>query len=394
MESATRDAFERAFGRPPVRAARAPGRVNLIGEHIDYCGLAVLPMAIERAVRIAFVARPDARVRLVNADGARFGPREFDLSTAIDPAPRGDWSNYARAAAQALAREHGARCGIDALVAGDVPPAAGLSSSSALVVACTLALSEANGIDARREMLMDLCARAEHYVGVESGGMDQAASLGGQAGCAVLVEFDPVRATPVPIPAEWQFVVARSAVGVEKSGRAREAYNARVAECRAALAGVRAAPAARGWPSTWRALVADIEEQRLLALSSTTLDGLLSRRFRHVVTEGFRVQRAVRALERADAAEFGRLMDLSHASLRDDFEVSCPELEALTAAARAAGALGARLTGAGFGGAIVALTRADEAGRIESALRAHPVAARDHDAVFRASAAAGASLGS
>jgi len=392
MDAAAALAFERAYGARATREARAPGRVNLIGEHVDYCGLAVLPMAIEQEVRIIFTPRGDARVRIVNVDAGRFGAREFTLALEVEYAQRGDWSNYVRAAAQELAARFELRRGIDACVYGDVPLAAGLSSSSAMVVASTLALLEANDIRVPIAELMELCARAERHVGTDSGGMDQAVSLGGRVGCALLVDFDPVRTRAIAIPDAWRFVIANSGVGAEKSGRAREAYNARVAECREALRLTRAHPLATGWPGTWRQLVATLPEDELLAVGARALDGDLARRFRHVITEGFRVERAVLALERDDAAEFGRLMDLSHASLRDDHAVSCAELEACVAVAHQSGALGARLTGAGFGGSIVALAYAKTASAVESALRSSAGPSSAADAVFVARASGGASV--
>src|SRR5213596_685622 len=143
-------AFARAFDPPPspaspMRVARAPGRVNLIGEHIDYCGLPVLPMALRQSVRIAFQPRSDRETRLVNRD-SRFVPSAFAVSESIPPAPAGDWGNYARAAARALAQRFPDLRGVNALVDSDLPIAAGLSSSSALVVAMALALMHANGV--------------------------------------------------------------------------------------------------------------------------------------------------------------------------------------------------------------------------------------------------------
>lgn len=385
-------AYARAFGSQPAQISRAPGRVNLIGEHVDYCGLPVLPMAIQREVRIAFTPRGDARVRLVNADPLLFPPRDFSIADAADPSEPVDWANYARAAARELASRHHLTRGIDACVWGDVPLAAGLSSSSALVVATTLALLRANGIVVPREELMELCARAERHVGVNSGGMDQAVSLGGRAGSALRIDFGPVRTRPVAIPPSWRFVIGNSGVGAEKAGRARDGYNARVAECAGALGRVLAHPVSDGWPSAWADLVARVPEPLLLDAGSRALDGNLARRWRHVISEGFRVPRAVAALERGDAAAFGHLMDLSHASLRDDYAVSCPELDACVRAAIRAGARGARLTGAGFGGCIVALADVESAPAVESALREQAGPNSAADAVFVAIPSDGASV--
>jgi len=362
-------AFHRAFGRRPTHRARAPGRVNLIGEHTDYNGLPVLPMAIQHAVQVVLAARTDGRVRLVNADAQRYAAREFELSRDIEPLERGDWANYVQAAAQELARQGLIERGMDAFVSGDVPPAAGLSSSSATVVAATLALLAANERTMAREDLMELTARAERYVGVQSGGMDQAISLGGRAGHALRIDFEPLSTRAVRVPEDWRFVVANSLVGAEKAGRARAAYNARVAECRAALAGVLADPRAVSWPRTWRGLVEIVPQAELLAAGDRALEGELARRFRHVVTEGARVPQAFDAMERGERAHFGELMNASHESLRDDYDVSCPELDELVQIARESGADGARLTGAGFGGCIVALASSEDAQRLMGALR-------------------------
>ena len=215
--------FEASFGA--LRGGwvvRAPGRVNLIGEHTDYNDLPVLPMAIQREVRIVCSARTDGRVRLVNA-AARFGRREFELAAEIAPFERGDWGNYAKAAAQALARERGAQRGFDAVVEGDVPPAAGLSSSSALVVACGLALAAVNEVASEPLAFAELMARGERYVGTNSGGMDQAICLAGEAGHAAKIDFHPLRAEALPVPSDWRFLVAHSLVLADKSGAARDA---------------------------------------------------------------------------------------------------------------------------------------------------------------------------
>ena len=364
------EAFARRFGAPPSRLVCAPGRVNLIGEHTDYNGLPVFPMAIQRSVRIAFRPRDDARVRLANLD-PRFEPREFEIGPEVEPFPAGDWGNYPKAAAQALARRASIRRGLDGLVSGDVPSAAGLSSSSALAVASALALLSANGTDIDRLELMELCARAERYVGTESGGMDQAICLGGRAGHAVLIEFEPLRLRPTPVPSDWRFVVANTFVEAKKSGAAQAAYNARVRECSEALR--RLGLAGR----SYRELVAAHPLGELLELVERKLEGTLRRRFCHVVGENARVEDARAAMLEGDLAAFGRMMDASHASLRDDYEVSCAELDRLVERARAAGAAGARLTGAGFGGCAVALCRANRLERLLDRLEgAEPIEVR------------------
>ena len=338
--------------------AIAPGRVNLIGEHTDYNGLPVLPIAIDRDIRVDFRILDDPVVRL-DSPSARFAPFAFQLKRSIDAAAQGDWSNYVRAAARGLL-EHGIPLerGIEGTVTGDVPVASGLSSSSALVVASALALLKANGVVVPSLELAALMARAERFVGLEGGGMDQAACLHGVAGHALRIEFDPLRVTPVPVPEGWRWVVASSLVRAEKSAGAREAYNRRARQCREALEEVRDVVGAERAPSrasSYRDLVSAGDPDGFLRHARRILSPVLFRRFRHVVTEGRRVALAEQAMRDDDPHRFGYLMVRSHESLRDDYEVSTGELDAIVTVALDAGAAGARLTGAGFGGCAVAL---------------------------------------
>src|SRR5216110_2747802 len=268
---------------PLGAVVRAPGRVNLIGEHIDYCGLPVLPMALGRSVRLAFHPRSDRETRLVNRD-PRFAPSAFAVNESIPPAPAGDWSNYARAAVGAVARRFPDLRGVDALVESDLPIAAGLSSSSALVVAMALAILHANGVSVASLELMELLGKGERYVGTAGGGMDQAIILGAQAGCASRIDFHPLRLTPTAVPADWQFLVAWSLVHAEKSGAAQQAYNERTRQCDEARRLV-AARLGRRDDITYPALLAAAPVEELLEAAGTTLSGVLARRFRHVVTE-------------------------------------------------------------------------------------------------------------
>ena len=313
--------LNRTFGPGEASLASAPGRVNLIGEHIDYHGLPVLPMALHRRIEMAFRPRPDSRIR---AASAGYGVREFEWAPQLAPAPAGDWENYLRAAAQAVAGKWGMGGGIDAAVVSDLPAAAGLSSSSALLVAFTLALLRANRICATFEELMEILPEGEHFVGTRGGGMDHAVCLGAKRGCALLVGFEPLSARPVPVPGDWGFLVAHSLKTAEKSGAVREAYNAR-----------------RTWGRRFRLPGPD-------PLTSDERNAIA-----HITGESARVQSAVAAMERHDASAFGRLLLESHASLRDLLKVSCPELDCLVDAAMDSGAAGARLTGAGFGGCAV-----------------------------------------
>ena len=201
----------------------APGRVNLIGEHIDYHGLPVLPIALRRSIRVRFDARADRQIR---ATSAAYGSREFTWTPGLTPVARGDWENYLRAAAQAIAGKWGVLNGIDATIDSDLPAAAGLSSSSALIVAVTLALLRANHREATFDELMEILPDGEQFVGTRGGGMDHAASLASREGCASLIEFVPLAVHHIPIPPDWAFLVANSLHTAEKSGAVRERYNA------------------------------------------------------------------------------------------------------------------------------------------------------------------------
>lgn len=363
--------FQAHFGA--LRAgvvARAPGRVNLIGEHVDYNDLPVLPMALGQRTSIVAQPRDDRRVRCASAK-SRFGPREFELSAEIARSPQGDWCNYVKAAAQALVREFGLERGADLFVSSDLPSSAGLSSSSALVVAAGLALAAVNGVALEPLDFAERMARAERYVGVESGGMDQAICLLGRDGHALKLDFAPLRAEALPCPGDWRFVVAHSLVEADKSGAAREAYNQRRAECAAALELLLASGELQGEPRSYRGLLEVHGAEKLAWIAERVLAGELLARARHQLSEFARVQRARKCLVCADAEGFGEALDESHASLRDDYSVSCPELDALVELARASGALGARLTGAGFGGCIVALTREASLERLLAGLGRH-----------------------
>jgi len=300
----------------------APGRVNLIGEHIDYHGLPVLPMALRRAIRVAFRPRRDRMIRAVSSG---YGTREFEWTRDLQPVAAGDWENYLRAAARLVAPG----VGVDAVVTSDLPAAAGLSSSSALIVAFTLCLLRANRREASFDELMRVLPEGEHFVGTRGGGMDHAASLASKAGCASLIEFEPLAVRHIPIPPGWAFLVAHSMQTAEKSGSAREQYNAR-------------RKAGERWKSR---------------LASQSLTPVERDAFAHIETEAQRVRDAVNAMEHDDAIAFGRLLVESHASLRDQLKISTPALDRLVEAAMQSGALGARLTGGGFGGCAVILCR-------------------------------------
>ena len=342
--------------------------MNLIGEHIDYAGLAVLPMAIQREIRSWFRPRDDATIRIVNIDD-RYAPRSFAVGSSIPRYPDGDWGNYVKAAAQGLERHCGPLRGFDAVLESTLPTAAGLSSSSALVVIAATMLLRASDVEMPMTELADVLADAERYVGTRGGGMDQAVCLGGALGAATVVEFDPLRLTPVSVPEGWRFIVASSLVTAEKSGATREAYNRRRQDCEDALHAVLAHLDTPRNVASFNDLLEQLTPFDVEEIVDHVLTGDPLKRFRHVVTEGARVQLAVEAMRQGDLDRFGTLMVESHASLRDDFEVSHAELNRLVDIAMASGAAGARLTGAGFGGCVLALTPAERKQDLISALR-------------------------
>ncbi len=220
MLSVLRESFQEHFGTAPDRIVRAPGRVNLIGEHVDYAGLPVLPMALQYAVHVAVRPRDDELVHVATSDPF-YSPREFQLGTYIEPFRDGDWGNYVKAAALTAASRYGADRGAELWIRSEVPVAAGLSSSSALVVAVLKSLLDVSGIEPDPIELAEIAADGEHYVGTHGGGMDQAISLCAREGHAARIEFAPLRVTPVPIPDDWRFVVADTGVQAHKSGGAR-----------------------------------------------------------------------------------------------------------------------------------------------------------------------------
>lgn len=353
-----REAFTEAFGGEPTHGVQAPGRVNLMGEHIDYLGLPVLPMALQRRVEIVFRPRDDGRVLIRNLD-PRFPPVDFEIEPGIPPSEQGSWENYVKAPAHEMARRFAIWRGIEGVVSSDVPRAAGLSSSSALVNAVGLALAGANEVGTQLRDFAPLMADAEQYVGTRGGGMDQAISLGARNRSVSRITFSPLRLRHVVVPDDWCVVVADTGVRAEKSGAARAAYNRRRTECEEALR-ILAGHAATAnitdkLQTDYSGLLEAIDSKTLLDVAEGVLNGPLLRRFRHAVTEATRVERAVDRIQAGDVTGFGALMDASHESLRGDYSVSCAELDELVTIAREGGAAGAKLSGAGFGGCVVAL---------------------------------------
>lgn len=394
-----------------VVVVRAPGRVNLIGEHTDYNGLPVMPMAISRDVLVMAARASDLRVEISNVEGM-FEPRSFELARHIPPFAPGDWGNYVKSAMQGLIDHWNSADGLAGMrmvISGNVPVASGLSSSAAFTIACALALLTVHKRSLDALVFAEVMAHSDHYVGMASGGMDQAASILGRAGACLKIDFFPLRVQPVNLPPDTALVVCHSRVKAAKAGNARDEYNRRVVECRLATAVLHAAaPATPREPqllSEWLAWDTNGLDDALVRINATlhaepyrlpelarmlnmsvekvraTLcttkagtvceepaDGFqLLKRARHVISETRRVEAALTLLTAMppDAARrFGELMNQSHVSCRDDYAISCPELEELVTAARDAGAYGARLTGAGFGGCTVNLVPAADTARV------------------------------
>jgi len=344
LSDEVRRGFRAAFGRDPAVVGRAPGRVNVIGEHTDYNGGLCLPIALEHATWAAVAPRRDDRVRVVSAEagtweGIGVGPGEVD-----------GWASYVAGTVWALRQDGVEVPGVDIHVASTVPLGAGLSSSAALE--CSVALALAPHLD--RDRLVAACIRAEREVaGAPTGGLDQTTAVHATAGHALLLDFADGDRRQVPFaPAAHglELLVVDTRVSHALSDGS---YGDRRAECDAAA----------------DALGVSLREATVDEVAALG-DDVLRRRARHVVTEIARAEEAAAMLRVDDWAALGRLMDGSHDSLRDDFEVSAPELDSAVDAARATGALGARMTGGGFGGSAIALVPAGRVDEVRAAVDA------------------------
>jgi galactokinase len=333
-----------AARRGSIRVVRAPGRVNLIGEHTDYNNGFVLPAAIDLEIRIAYVPTADRRVELVRLDtGERDG---FDLDSPR--AKTGSWLDYVAGTAWALTEARLPLTGLRGVVASTLPAGAGLSSSAAIELASAWAMLDDGAPAVDRFELARTCQRAENgYVGVMGGLMDQFAESCGVAESALFLDCRSSEWRPVQLPPDLEVVVLHT--GSPRS-LSRSDYNVRRSQCEAAVAAL-----ARADPSigSLRDVTPKVLETMAGELEPTEL-----KRARHIVSENERVVDTVRALEALDFASVGELFAASHASLRDDYEVSSPELDAMVEiAAGVPGVVAARMTGAGFGGCTVNLVR-------------------------------------
>ncbi|WP_437284389.1 galactokinase [Sorangium sp. So ce406] len=345
--------FEALFGRPAKLRAEAPGRVNLIGEHTDYSGGYVLPTAIPQKTRIEIAPRDDGLVRVatLNVDGVDGGAQ---LSFRVgEESRRGTWLDYVQGITAVLRGRGASIPGFDARIASSVPLGSGLSSSASLLVALARALRAMLDLSIDDVEIARIAHVAEHdFVGAPVGTMDQMAASLADESTALFIDTRTLAFERVPLPAEAELLVVNSGVAHQ---HASGDYKTRRAECERAAA-------ALGVPQ-----LRDVDaaaEQRIASLPAP-----LDRRARHVVTENARVLAAVAALRARDLVRLGQLFDASHRSMRDDFEVSVPEIDALVESARAQpDVFGARLTGGGFGGSIVALVKRGSAAKVGRAV--------------------------
>ncbi|UZX02342.1 galactokinase [Arthrobacter sp. CDRTa11] len=334
--------FERAFGRLPDGVWQAPGRVNLIGEHTDYNEGFVLPFAIDKTARVAVGVRADSTIRLLSTYGDQ-GMFTTDVQ-GLDASAAKGWTKYPLGVMWALQQRGIAVPGLDLLLDSNVPLGAGLSSSHAIECAVVSALNELTGAGLAAEEMVLATQQAENdFVGAPTGIMDQSASLRGSKDHAVFLDCRDQSVRLVPFETEPAGLVMLVIDTKVSHSHADGGYASRRASCElgAEVLGVKALRDVQ---------VADLEE------ASGLLDELTFRRVRHVVTENDRVLQTVDLLASEGPASIGALLDASHVSMRDDFEISCPELDLAVDTSRMHGAIGARMTGGGFGGAAIALT--------------------------------------
>ncbi|XP_042352145.1 N-acetylgalactosamine kinase [Plectropomus leopardus] len=390
-----KNTFETKYGESPLFYACAPGRVNLIGEHIDYCGYSVLPMAIEPNILAAVSVNNSGTITLANTNPQY---KDFTVSCSEDIAidrENPQWHYYFLCGVKGIQEKFEITClaGMSCVVDGTIPPSSGLSSSSALVCCAGLVTMEANQKSLSKVMLAEICARSERYIGTEGGGMDQSISFLAERGTAKLIEFQPLRATDVQLPGGAVFVISNCCVEMNKAASSH--FNIRVVECRIAtkmLARAQGLDASRllKLVQVQTELKASLEE--MLALVDEVLHpepysreeickalGVTSEQFstellsantqhvthfklhqraKHVYGEAARVLQFKSVCDSAPTNSIqllGDLMNQSHASCRDLYECSCSELDQLVDICLKSGAVGSRLTGAGWGGCAVSM---------------------------------------
>ena len=349
-----RAAYRRKFGAEPSGVVFAPGRVNLMGDHVDYNDGLVLPMPIGAGTAAAWGTGPDALITAVAHDLDQ--AEDQFLAAAIAPPDPADWRSYVRGMASALSTAGHSLSGTRLAISGSIPRGSGLSSSASLCVAVGRALIAASGSGALEPRALALAAQLaeHHWAGVQCGIMDQMAVAAGTPGSALLLDCRDLSFRSIALPAGWAVMIVQSGV---VRGLVDGHYNARRADCEAAA----------------KALgVAALRDADAAMIVAAKLEAVAQQRALHVVEEISRTRLAAEALETGDLAGFGELMRASHASLRDQFEVSVPAVDALVdvlnGAIGAAG--GARMTGGGFGGAVVAVLASEAVPHVKAALSA------------------------
>ncbi len=347
-----KDAFAKHFGSAEgVRVYRAPGRVNLIGEHTDYNLGFVLPIALDLATWVA--AAPSSDGHLHAYSEAKDETWDWPVSQFGDLKPAGHWTDYVAGVAQQLIRLGMPVEGCKLLIRSNVPDGAGLSSSAAIEVSTALALLHGRAIEPLE--LAKLCQRAEReFVGVPSGIMDQYISVFGKADSAVLIDCRSLEHELVPLPADGVQIWAVNSMVRHALGQS--AYRERVEQCAMAVDAI-----ARRYPE-----VKSLRDATMPQLESTPLPSVIMRRARHVISENMRVKLFVNAARRGDLSRMGELFQESHLSMQHDYEISCDEIDFLVQdAIGVEGVYGARMTGGGFGGCTVNLVRPDAVGRFQ-----------------------------
>ncbi len=339
--------FVRHFGRRQSVVGEARGRVNLIGEHTDYSGGFVLPTVIPQSTNVAVVANTDAQVSAFSY-AVSFDSQRATFTIGQE-ARRGDWIDYVQGVTHVLRASGYKITGFDTIISSSVPLGSGLSSSASLVVALLRALRTLNNLSIDDMALADLARRVEtEFLGIPVGPMDPLACTLGQPGHAVFLDTRSLAVELLRLPPGLEIAVVNSGI---RHSHASGGYRQRQAECTEAA------------QKLGVARLRDVTDAHHSAIES--LPPPLDRRVRHVVSENARVLKAVDAIRQRNLVQLGRLVDASHTSLRDDFEVSTSEIDAMVEIARAeADVFGARITGGGFGGAIVVLARAGSARRV------------------------------
>ena len=343
------EAFQQQFGERPSTIIRAPGRVNLIGEHTDYNDGFVLPMAINRAVWLALRPRRDGRVLATSL--AQTEPVDFALA---DIHHDGGWGEYVKGMANMLLEAGYDLTGWEGILTSDVPVGSGLSSSAALEMAVGMAFATVSDFPFDGVEMARLGQKTENeWVGANTGIMDQMISANGKEGFALLIDCRDLSTRPIPLPVGTTVLIMDT---MTRHSHTESGYNERRQQCEAAAAYFEA-PVLR-----------NVSITQFLA-QEAELEPLIRKRARHVVTENLRTLNAVKAMQNGDAPLLGQLMNESHTSLRDDFEVTNEELDIMARLAQAQpGCYGARMTGGGFGGCAVAPVQADLADEVATAV--------------------------